>query len=242
VILVTSVLRRKGTASLLRRTPYNVVAAVAGPTELTDHDLTKEGRALAIVGIDSENGSLNQAAESVRRLRSLIPNGKIVLLDEANRPFDLPSVLALAPDGYILNPSRDVLLKSLEQIFINDQQVFVLGRPITTLGNEQGDRGDFDSRPPAVGCRPESSYGSEKKTTQSVRLSDRQCQVLICLACGESNKRTARLCHISEATVKVYVKTILRKTHTQNRTQAAIWAMEHELQDSVLRATTEPPS
>jgi two-component system nitrate/nitrite response regulator NarL len=171
-----------------------------------------------------------------------MPNGKIVLIDEANRPFGLPSVLALAPDGYILNPSRDVLLKSLEQIFINDQQVFVLGSPIATPRNEQGDRGDFDSRAPAVGCRPESSYGFEKKTTQSVQLSDRQCQVLICLARGESNKRIARLYHISEASVKVYVKTILRKTHTQNRTQAAIWAIANGLQDSVLKATTEPPS
>jgi two-component system nitrate/nitrite response regulator NarL len=148
--------------------------------------------------------------------------------------------LALAPDGYILNPgSRDVLLRSLEQIFINDQQVFVLGRPIATPRNEQGDR---NSLAPAVGCRPESSYGFEKKTTQSVQLSDRQRQVLICLACGESNKRIAWLCHMSEATVKVHLKTILRKTHTQNRTQAAIWAIAHGLQDSVLKATTEPPS
>jgi DNA-binding NarL/FixJ family response regulator len=106
-------------------------------------------------------------------------------------PFDLPSVLALAPNGYILNlASRAVLLKTLEQIFTNDQRVFVLGRPIATLVHDQGDRDNFDPPAPAVGSCPGSSYGFEK-------LSRREGQVLICLARGESNKRIARLCHIS---------------------------------------------
>jgi DNA-binding NarL/FixJ family response regulator len=46
------------------------------------------------------------------------------------------------------------------------------------------------------------------------------------------NKVIARLCHISEATVKVHLKAILRKTNARNRTQAAIWAIEHGLADA----------
>jgi two-component system nitrate/nitrite response regulator NarL len=34
---------------------------------------------------------------------------------------------------------------------------------------------------------------------------------------------------ITEATVKVHVKSILRKIRVQNRTQAAIWAMSNGL-------------
>jgi two-component system, NarL family, nitrate/nitrite response regulator NarL len=36
---------------------------------------------------------------------------------------------------------------------------------------------------------------------------------------------------LSEATVKVHLKAILRKTKTHNRTQAAIWAIEQGFQD-----------
>ena len=35
----------------------------------------------------------------------------------------------------------------------------------------------------------------------------------------------ARTCDITEATVKVHMKSILRKIGVKNRTQAALWAM-----------------
>ena len=232
VILASSVLLREGTSSLLRGTPYKVVAAVAGPTELTDRDVTKEDRALAIVGIDSE--SPDQVAKTIHQLRSLMPNGKIVLVAEANRPADNQLVLALAPDAYILIPdSQDILVKSLE-LTLAGQQTLVMSRPTGALTNGRDDP-QFPGR--AVG----SQSSSEKKTVVT-QLSPRERQVLTCLAHGESNKEIARTCGISDATVKVHLKAILRKTHRQNRTQAAIWAIEHGLQGSVLRATTEPPS
>jgi two-component system nitrate/nitrite response regulator NarL len=44
---------------------------------------------------------------------------------------------------------------------------------------------------------------------------------------GDPNKTIARKIHITEATVKVHVKAILRKIRVHNRTQAAIWAMNN---------------
>jgi two-component system nitrate/nitrite response regulator NarL len=44
---------------------------------------------------------------------------------------------------------------------------------------------------------------------------------------GYANKVIARSCDISEATVKVHMKSILRKIQVANRTQAAVWALEH---------------
>ena len=226
VDLVSGALWREAIASFLKGTPYKVVTIVGRPTELTDHDVAKEGRALAIVGIDSGSGSRGQAAESVRLLRSLMPDGKIVLVGETSRPVDLQSVLALAPDGYILNlSSRDLLLKSLELIFM-DQQIFMLGRPTAALPDG---RHDTQFSGGAVGSHSGSSHELRKMNHQ---LSHRERQVLICLAHGESNKGIARVCHISDATVKVHLKAILRKTNAQNRTQAAIWAIEHGLVDA----------
>ncbi|MGC4250692.1 MAG: response regulator transcription factor [Sphingobium sp.] len=58
-------------------------------------------------------------------------------------------------------------------------------------------------------------------------LSAREGEILFCLAHGQANKHIARRLDITEATVKVHVKTILRKLHLTNRTQAAIWAVQN---------------
>lgn len=58
-------------------------------------------------------------------------------------------------------------------------------------------------------------------------LSTREIEILCCLAGGHSNKQVARALDITEATVKVHVKTVLRKLHLMNRTQAAIWAVQN---------------
>ena len=50
---------------------------------------------------------------------------------------------------------------------------------------------------------------------------------------GYPNKVIARRLEIGEATVKVHVKAILRKLNVQNRTQAAICAVNHGIQAAV---------
>jgi two-component system, NarL family, nitrate/nitrite response regulator NarL len=59
------------------------------------------------------------------------------------------------------------------------------------------------------------------------KLSEREIQILDGLVKGHANKVIARTCDITEATVKVHMKSILRKIQVANRTQAAIWAIEH---------------
>ena len=58
-------------------------------------------------------------------------------------------------------------------------------------------------------------------------LSEREEQVLRDLVKGRSNKIIARKLDIAEATVKVHMKSVLRKIRVANRTQAAIWALEN---------------
>ncbi|MFX5817298.1 LuxR C-terminal-related transcriptional regulator, partial [Acinetobacter baumannii] len=59
------------------------------------------------------------------------------------------------------------------------------------------------------------------------QLSPREISILQCLIEGDSNKCIARKINIAEATVKVHIKAILRKIRVQNRTQAAIWGLNH---------------
>ena len=58
-------------------------------------------------------------------------------------------------------------------------------------------------------------------------LSERERQIIDGLIKGQSNKTIARACGITEATVKVHMKAILRKVPCSNRTQVAIWALGH---------------
>jgi two-component system nitrate/nitrite response regulator NarL len=234
IIVANSALWRKGMSSLLQGTRFKVTNAVGSPGELANHKL--KDQVLAILGIDWRNRIYDQAGESIRLLRTLMPESKIVLVAEANAPVDLRGLLAPAPDGYILNPgSRDLLVRSLELILMG-QQIFVLSRPIggpANAGNDMLANGGNDIQFPerAFGSQSASFYEFGKKTN-GIQLSHRERQVLISLAHGESNKGIARAYDISEATVKIHLKAILRKTKMRNRTQAAIWAIEHGLADA----------
>ena len=57
--------------------------------------------------------------------------------------------------------------------------------------------------------------------------SPREAEILHYLLRGDSNKMIARELGITEATVKVHLKGLLRKIRVCNRTQAAIWAMNN---------------
>ena len=57
-------------------------------------------------------------------------------------------------------------------------------------------------------------------------MTGRESEILGCLLEGDSNMLIARRLEITESTVKIHMKSLLRKINVQNRTQAAIWAME----------------
>ncbi len=58
-------------------------------------------------------------------------------------------------------------------------------------------------------------------------LSPREMQILACLLGGQSNKAIARRLSITESTVKMHFKNVMRKIKAANRTQAAVWAIDN---------------
>jgi DNA-binding NarL/FixJ family response regulator len=60
-------------------------------------------------------------------------------------------------------------------------------------------------------------------------LTDREREVLGLIADGRSNREIARALVLSEKTVKTHVSNILMKLDLVDRTQAALWAVRHEL-------------
>lgn len=71
-------------------------------------------------------------------------------------------------------------------------------------------------------------------TTQMVpksrtSLTERECEILRCLARGCSNREIAERLFITEKTVKNHVSNLLKKLTLSDRTQAAIYAIKHRL-------------
>jgi two-component system nitrate/nitrite response regulator NarL len=60
-------------------------------------------------------------------------------------------------------------------------------------------------------------------------LTDREIQILQAIAEGDSNKMIARKLDITEGTVKVHVKKVLKKLHFRSRVEAAVWAVSQGL-------------
>jgi two-component system nitrate/nitrite response regulator NarL len=60
-------------------------------------------------------------------------------------------------------------------------------------------------------------------------LTPRELEILACIADGSSNKMIARALAITDGTVKLHVKAILRKLGMRSRVEAAVSAVEHGL-------------
>jgi two-component system nitrate/nitrite response regulator NarL len=71
------------------------------------------------------------------------------------------------------------------------------------------------------------SHATSPPRSDVERLSPREREILSHLTEGHSNKGIARILGITEATVKVHLKSLLRKIRVDNRTQAAIWALSN---------------
>jgi DNA-binding NarL/FixJ family response regulator len=73
------------------------------------------------------------------------------------------------------------------------------------------------------------NYTQQTTATSIEGLTPRETQVLKALAVGMANKEIARELELQEVTVKLHVKTLLRKLGAKNRTQAAMIARDRNL-------------
>jgi two-component system nitrate/nitrite response regulator NarL len=117
---------------------------------------------------------------------------------------------------------REILLRALELVVLGETLLPGELLPYLRAGNRQ--QPETSGQIEYLG---EDLEQSEMDVTPP--LSARERSILLCLVEGESNKVIARRIGIAESTVKVHVKTILRKIRAQNRTQAAIWAMNNKI-------------
>jgi two-component system nitrate/nitrite response regulator NarL len=159
-------------------------------------------------------GDGDEAVDVISQVKSRFPDARIVML--ADR-FELGSVSAAweaGAHGFCLSGSgREVLVTSLELVMLGE---VILPSSFALPTTEQG---QDDGSLPMVGRKHAESSGRVHP-----KLSAREAQILEYLRDGASNKVIARRLNLSESTVKVHVKAILKKVGAYNRTQAALWA------------------
>jgi two-component system, NarL family, nitrate/nitrite response regulator NarL len=144
-------------------------------------------------------------AGDLNALQSAYPGVRIVILASDFAVDALRDAMNAGADGYLMKDvSPEALIQSLELVMIGEK-VFPTNLASMLLS--------LDSAPSPV---------------NSLRgLSPREQEILQALVTGASNKLIAIKLGITEATVKVHLKTLLRKIDVNNRTQAAIWAMNN---------------
>ena len=126
---------------------------------------------------------------------------------------DMQRIMACAPDGYILNLRSGVILVKLLELTLMDQQFLALPRPAPLRASSRPKSHDHEDAAD-LGDASDTRHGRNGSP-----LSQREQQILTHLVRGNSNKAIARLCNITESTVKVHLKAILRKTDSRNRTK-----------------------
>jgi two-component system nitrate/nitrite response regulator NarL len=170
--------------------------------------------ALVIVDASQNSGHM---LEVIKQAKEHFPQARIVALADQ---FDLGLVRsghAAGVDGFCLAASApDVLVKSLELVMLGETVLpFEVVRSFLGGASQKREQ-------PLQGSMSEPKQADLK----GCKLSAREKEILGCLTQGEPNKVIARKLDITEATIKVHVKAILRKIGASNRTQAAMWASQ----------------
>jgi two-component system nitrate/nitrite response regulator NarL len=166
--------------------------------EFSTMEHTVDGAVASGLVIIGEAGDLEQ-------LQAAYPEARIVVLADDFAVDALRNAMNAGADGYLMKDvSPEALIQSLELVMMGEK-VFPTNLASMLLS--------LDSTPSPM---------------NSVRgMTPREHEILQALVTGASNKLIAIKLGITEATVKVHLKTLLRKIDVNNRTQAAIWAMNN---------------
>ncbi len=207
LIIDDHALFRDGLQGLLEQRGIEVAGAVASGAE--GIELTEELKP-DIVLLDlrmPDMGGL-EVLQKIKANKSAIP---VVMLTTSNEESDLIKSLRSGAQGYLLKDMEpDELVSALRDIE-NGKNVVAQDLTDALARMVQGDTNIADEEGPFS------------------HLTPREMEILCLLAEGQSNKLIARNLGISDGTVKLHVKAILRKLGIHSRVEAAVIAVEQGL-------------
>jgi two-component system nitrate/nitrite response regulator NarL len=198
ILIEPNRLFREGLKHLLNGTRFGV------GTEFNTVDLARTAAETAETPDLVISGQAVTDEADLHVLRQAFPTARIVVLADDLSVEALRAAMGGGADGFLSKSvSPEALIQSLQLVMLGEKvfptNLAAMLLDMTAAGPQHSVRG----------------------------LSPREQEILQALVTGASNKMIANKLGITEATVKVHLKTLLRKLDVNNRTQAAIWAMNN---------------
>lgn len=242
VVTHPSTLFHDGLRQLFSKSRFRPARIATSLNDELETYLRTQGSCVWLTGVETSIAATNAL---VRKVVAANPDVKVVILAPAQNPEDVVGALKSGACGFL---SQDIcgerLLKSLELIAMSEMVVHPQFARSPANENRAGGGAEGEDR---CGVRSgaalmmrslESRSGASSASDEAESagqgvpsLSRRETLILRMLMQGASNKVIARNLVITESTVKVHMKAILRKLRLQNRTQAAIWARNNVNED-----------
>lgn len=144
--------------------------------------------------------------ETLKAIKQEDVGSLILMLTVSDNEEDVLAALRSGADGYLLKDMEpEDILASIRKAM---QGTLVISERLTQLL--------------AKALRDEDKLDEDAELAP---LTSREQEILEQIANGMSNKRIAQALDISEGTVKVHVKHLLKKLKLHSRTEAAVWAL-----------------
>lgn len=184
---------------------------------------TVQNRKPQIVIITSELPGRRNASEMMTDISAASPETKIIFISRAAAEERLLDIyLAKNLSAWLLSERSDrtlsLAIEAAEagQLFID----FMINKSIKNLISEKQ----------SVLTSTNANYGNLEL------LTEREAEVLKYLCEGFNYKRVAQKLFISESTVKTHINNVFTKLKVNDRTQAVLYALKHDL-ENLMRAT-----
>jgi len=191
---------RAGLARILHGELFEVLLEVATLPELRDAEWDS-----GLVVVDKPDEIADIEAD-IRELKERAPGCRVVVLAHDMDARQMMASFALGIDGYLLDEISPAALRESLQLVMTGEFV-------------------FPSKLMAVLLNDWTVASSRRVMSAEGVLSERETEIVARLADGLPNKVIANELTITEATVKVHLKSILKKLGVSNRTQVAVWAI-----------------
>ncbi len=147
--------------------------------------------------------------ETLDKLREKALSGRVVVFSVSNHEEDVVTALKRGADGYLLKDMEpEDLLKALQQAAAGEM---VLSEALT----------------PVLAASLRASRATSGRDVS--QLTPRERDILKLIAQGLPNKMIARKLDITESTVKVHVKHLLKKMKLKSRVEAAVWVHQERI-------------
>jgi DNA-binding NarL/FixJ family response regulator len=162
---------------------------------------------LDLVLLDASMPGMENFA-GLRRLVEKLPDVPIVVTSPSESSAQMVAAIRSGARGYFLPSTKACVLRhALPLILLGEIYI-----PACAL---RLDHGNGMLRPEELAPRMGDAFG---------KLTPRQCEIVVMLGEGKSNKEIAREAKVLEGTVKLHVRGILRKLGVRNRTEAVLAA------------------